>query len=741
MTIQKPKNIKILATLGPSSLEEFTVQNMDSAGVDIFRINLSHTKAEDFLGIVKNVQSWTKKPLCADTEGAQIRTGKMSARGGSAFGGKNNSVVIKNDSVVNLVSENVLGDELNIPLYPVAPHKILQTGDILSIDFNSVSVQVIKIEKEKVFARVISGGTIGSNKGVNVDRLVDLPAFTKKDLKVFQIAKKIKLTHFALSFASRKEDVAKLRSFFPYPIFIVSKIESRFGLANLEEICKASDAILIDRGDLSREVPLSKIALAQKYILNVANNLNVPVYVATNLLESMIKNCEPTRAEINDITSTLMEGAQGLVLAAETAIGKYPVQSVRMVSGIKKEVEDWNRSGSKNYFNSIYEYNLIEPHGGVLVQNFLNSDKINSLKNYPKIDVDDRILSDVIQIAEGTYSPIRGFMNYKELISVLDHYKLPSGVVWTMPLLLQLTKANIKFGKKDMLAIRREKDKEIYAVMQVSDIKKIDVVDIAKKWFGTNDREHPGVDSFMKKGDHMVSGEVFLIKKPNFYLDSYSLSPKQTRQIFKDRGWQKIVGFHTRNVIHRGHEFIQQKALELTKADALFISPVVGQKKKTDFSAEAILKSYEVMMKNNYYDPYPALLGTFNTYSRYSGPREAVFTALCRKNLGCSHFVVGRDHTGVGNYYSPDASQKLFDKVGDIGIIPLMFNTVYYCQVCKKITDSCQHGEDKRLKISGTQVRQNILNNSDMPEYLLRKEIAEELKKMNKDPKSKLFED
>jgi pyruvate kinase len=721
------QDIKILATLGPSSMKESIVQKMDSSGVDIFRINLSHTKLENLKEIIEKISSWTKKPICIDTEGAQIRTGEI----------RDNKVKIKNNTIMQLTSGDIFGDQSIIPLYPIIPYKVLQVGDIIAIDFHSVVVQVIKIEKEEVSARVLSEGEISSNKGVNVDRQISLPAFTEKDLKAFEICKNMGLTYFSFSFAAYKKDIETLRSFFFYPIFAISKIESRLGLTNLEDICKASDALLIDRGDLSREVVFEKIALAQKHIIDLAKNLNKPVYVATNLLDSMIDAFEPNRAEVNDITNILLSGAQGLVLAAETAIGKYPVQTVRMVSGIKREVENYISFGSQDYLKSIYEYNLIEPHGGVLVQNFIENNELDNFKDLIKINVDDRILSDIIQIAEGTYSPLRGFMNKEELMSVLEHYKMPNGVIWTMPILFQLDQKDINFDKKDTIVIKNEKDKDFYAIMKVADIEKIDLLDVAKKWFGTDDPKHPGAARFAKQGDYIISGEVFLLHKPVSCLDSYTLTPRQTRQIFKNRHWQKIVGFHTRNIIHRGHEFIQKQALKLVEAEALFINPVVGQKKANDFSPKAIFESYEQMLKNNYYEPYPALIASFNTYSRYSGPREAVFTALCRKNFGCSHFVVGRDHTGVGDYYPSDASQRIFEKIGDIGIEPIFFDEAYFCKACNQVTTGCNHNQEERLKISGSEVRKHLLNNSEMPDYLLRKDISELL---NNIPKDQLFE-
>lgn len=723
------KDIKILATVGPASLKEHVIKGMDSAGIDVFRINLSHTKIEDLEDVIKKIRQWTKKPICLDTEGAQIRTGTMK-------GGK---VEIKSNNVVLLVDSNVIGDEAKIPLYPIDPKKYLKIGDVLTIDFNQVMIQVIKNNETGVLARVLVGGVIGSNKGVHIDQKNNLLAFTDKDFKAFKLAQKMGISFFSLSFASKKEDVQELRSYFKYPIVVISKIESKHGITNLKEICKQSDGILIDRGDLSREVPLEKIGLAQIHIINNAKKWNTPVYVATNLLESMLDNFQPTRAEVNDITNTLLTGAHGLVLAAETAIGRHPIECARMASDILEGVEKYKKEKDSHYLNSIYEYNLIEPHGGVLVQNIIDEKEVKNIEKLEKLKISDKTLLDVMQIAEGVYSPISGFMNYKELVSVLDNYKMPNGVAWTLPILLQSNKGKINFKRGKTIALQGEKDKIIYAIMKVSEIRKIDLDLIAEKWFGTNDLEHPGVESFKKRGEYIIAGLVYLIRKPASYTEFYSLTPKQTREIFKNLGWKKIVGFHTRNVIHRGHEYVQMEALKKVKADALFVSPVIGPKKKNDFTAKAIVQGYEIMIKNKYYDPYPAFIGSFTTYSRYSGPREAVFTALCRKNFGCSHFVIGRDHTGVGNYYSPNASQEIFKKIGDIGIKPVMFDEAYFCKKCNKVTSNCKHKEI--TKISGTKARTCLLEGEKIPNYLMRKEIILMLEKLYKDPKEKLFED
>lgn len=722
--------IKILATIGPGSISKEILERLESAGVDVFRINLSHTKAEDFLNVYKKIKQGTNKTICVDSEGAQIRTGKM----------KNGQVIMKNNAIVSIIPASLEGDEKNIPLYPIIPKRILKEGDVLYIDFNNVIIQVIKNDGQRVEARVLEGGLVGSNKGINIDRQIDLPAFTNKDLKIFELAKKEKVDCVALSFASKKEDVQELRKIFRYPIFVISKIESRKGVNNLEEICKASDAILIDRGDLSRDIPLQKIGLAQKHILDVAKKMKKPVYVATNLLETMMENFQPTRAEINDITGTLLSGASGLVLAAETAVGKHPVECARMIKGVIDEVFKYKKEKNSRYLSSIFDYNLMEPHGGYLVQNMIDRNSVKNLDKLPKIRISDQAMLDVVQIAEGTYSPIRGFMDYEDLTSVLDNYRLKSGVVWTLPILLQLDKKEINFKKNDRVALLAKTGRKIYGLLDISEIKKINKKEVAQKWFGTTDESHPGVANFNKKGDYIVAGEVFLFERPNSYAELYSLAPKQTREIFKNFGWQKIVGFHTRNVIHRGHEFIQKEALKKAKADALLISPVIGPKKKDDFTAEVIIKGYEEMIKNKFYDPYPAVIGAFTTYSRYSGPREAVFTALCRKNLGCSHFVIGRDHTGVGNFYAPDASHKIFEKVGDIGIKPIMFDKADFCKECGQVNFECGHKPESRISISGTKARTCLLTGEKIPDYLMRPEITRMLEDFYKKDKSKLFE-
>ena len=715
----------IIATIGPSSLKENIIREMDRWGTDIFRINLSHTAIKDLEDIIGKLRSWTKKPVCLDSEGAQIRTGKYL----------NGQIVLQTNSLIEIVKYSDIESGNRLSIYPAMPEEILKVGDVLRIDFHSVIVQVIKIDSKTVLGRVLEGGIVGSNKGIAIDRMPYLPAFTEKDYSAFKIGKELGIVHYALSFTYKKEDIIWIREQFDHPIFVISKIESYNALSNLLDIVRTTDAILIDRGDLSKEVPLQKVGVVQKYIMNFANKFEKPVYVATNLLDSMISGLQPNRAEINDITSILFNGASGLVLAAETAIGNHPVEVVRMAAGVMEETKSYlNHYTDLNihaYINKVYENSLIPPHGGELVQNYLEEDiKEIEHKNLPQLYLDEHTALDVEQLSVGTYSPLKGFMDLSEMNSVLESYKLLNGTVWTLPILLQMNEDKIKFKINDRVLLYAGRDHELVGLLEVKNIEKISNLNlIAEKWFGTAEDKHPGVKYFKSRGNYVVSGDVFKLRWSNSEIP-YVLTPNQIRSILRDLNLATVIGFHTRNVVHRGHEFIQMEALKKIKADALLISPVIGPKKKGDFVAQTILESYERIISKGYYEPFKVLLGAFCTYSRYSGPREAVFTALCRKNFGCSHFIIGRDHTGVGNYYDSNASQEIFNKIGNIGIKPVFFDTAYYCSACESVTDNCHHEDKYRIKISATEIRNYLVSNKRPPEYLIRNEISDLLENM-----------
>ena len=250
-------------------------------------------------------------------------------------------VIFKSGDIVTVHFSEIIGDNHNISFNHVQGAKQLSIGDEIRIDFNGVRFQVIEISGDCCRAKVITGGTIGSNKAVTTSKVIDLPAITEKDMAAMQIGKKMGVRHFALSFSDSASDVIRLRNLAGPEAIIISKIESRKGLMNLDEIIKESDEILIDRGDLSREVQIEKIPFLQRNIIAHAKALETSVYVATNLLESMIDFNEPNRAEVNDIISTLLMGADGLVLAGETAVGEYPVECVHMIRRLIHQYNQW----------------------------------------------------------------------------------------------------------------------------------------------------------------------------------------------------------------------------------------------------------------------------------------------------------------------------------------------------------------------------------------------------------------
>jgi len=331
-------DIQIIATLGPGSLNLDTVKKMEENGVTLFRLNLSHTLLEDIDPLVRQIQSWTDIPLCLDSEGAQVRNNKMISE----------RVFFKEGDSVKIHHNYVLGDDKNISFTPDTVSRKIKVGDKIKVDFNSVCFCVTKDNKSHLLAVVEKSGYVGSNKASDIDSDIYLDAITKKDKSAFIIGLGLGIKHFSLSFTNRAQDVIDLRKIIGNEAIIISKIESIKGVLNLNEILPIVDQILIDRGDLSREVDIAKIPFLQRKIISSSQSFNTPVYVATNLLESMIKSNSPTRAEVNDIASTLLMGATGLVLAAETAIGEYPVDSVKMAKSLIKQFEKWTPESSSN---------------------------------------------------------------------------------------------------------------------------------------------------------------------------------------------------------------------------------------------------------------------------------------------------------------------------------------------------------------------------------------------------------
>lgn len=318
----------LLCTLGPSSMDPRIIRRLEAAGVTSFRINMSHTTIGDLGREIRLIQECTEAPICLDSEGRQIRTGLMKP-----------GVTLARGACVRLVADGSEGDTTAVSISPGSAVRGLRRGARLSVDFDSAVLRVDRIADGVVEAMVVIGGEVGSRKAVTAYPSPQLPTFSGKDLEAIRLAKRQGVEQFALSYCDSEDAVRQLRSMVGPDSTIMAKIESREGVRNLPRIAQSADRIIIDRGDLSREVRLEAIPLLQKAIIRRARALGVPVYVATNLLESMVTRRTPTRAEVNDVINTLIDGADGLVLAAETAIGRYPVEAAKMIATLLKEYE------------------------------------------------------------------------------------------------------------------------------------------------------------------------------------------------------------------------------------------------------------------------------------------------------------------------------------------------------------------------------------------------------------------
>lgn len=366
------------------------------------------------------------------------------------------------------------------------------------------------------------------------------------------------------------------------------------------------------------------------------------------------------------------------------------------------------------------------PHGGVLINRVLNKAKIKEavLKEIPRITVEDDFILDAEKIAIGAYSPLKGFMCREDVAEVVYNLRLASKEVWTIPITLSVdshTARKLRKGQKVILCNKKADD---IAILQVKEVFSFPKNIWAKKVFNTDSRKHPGVNRLYQMPDLFVGGDIWLIQRPSFRFQRYNLDPAQTRRMIRERGWRTIAGFQTRNVPHRAHEYLQKTALSLT--DGLLIHPIIGWKKDGDFQPGLVIEAYKILMEN-YFPKNRVIFAGLATAMRYAGPREAIFHAVIRKNYGCTHFIVGRDHAGVEDFYKLYDAHKIFERFPDLGITPLLLRGPYYCMKCSEVVSDkiCPHKERWHKHISGTIIRGMIMNKKSIPSYLMRPEVVE----------------
>lgn len=348
--------------------------------------------------------------------------------------------------------------------------------------------------------------------------------------------------------------------------------------------------------------------------------------------------------------------------------------------------------------------------------------------NYKKIKASKDIIQDAINIYNGVYAPLTGFLRKEDFKSVVENMRLASGEVWSIPIVLDIGIDVYEEIKNEKAVELADESGEARALLDNIEIYSYDKETFARRVFGTLDPAHPGVKEILGMGEFLVGGDVVKVFGEERIFTDYHFTPEETRNIFKEKGWNTIVAFQTRNVPHRSHEFLQKKALE--GVDAIMVHPVIGKKKPGDFTDEAILESYKILLEK-YYPEEKSFLNILPIKMRYAGPREAVMHALIRRNYGCTHMIIGRDHAGVGSYYGSYDAHNIFDNFGkdELGIEILKFENVSHCRACDglKIEGTCEHGDEHKFGISGTKMREMIKNNEILPSELIRGEISEYL--------------
>jgi sulfate adenylyltransferase len=370
---------------------------------------------------------------------------------------------------------------------------------------------------------------------------------------------------------------------------------------------------------------------------------------------------------------------------------------------------------------------LIAPHGGELIDRTVSGDEAAALaaeaKDLPRVRLTEKQTADLDMIASGALSPLTGFMGRADYETTVEEMHLANGLAWAIPVTLSVESADA--GGR--LALEGYEG-DLLAVIDVEEVFQADRENEAQKVFRTTEEAHPGVAQIYAEGSTLVGGPVTAFKRPEPSFPALHMDPADTRAAFQERGWSRVVGFQTRNPVHRAHEYIQKCALETV--DGLLLHPLVGKTKGDDVPAEVRVECYRVLL-DKYYPADRTLLGAFPAAMRYAGPREAVWHAISRKNYGCSHFIVGRDHAGVGSYYGTYDAHHIFDEFEphELDIEPMFFDHTFFCRTCGNMASNktCPHSSDHHVFLSGTKVREMLSNGEIPPVEFTRPEVAEVL--------------
>ncbi|MEG4817110.1 sulfate adenylyltransferase [Microcoleus sp. K5-D4] len=377
----------------------------------------------------------------------------------------------------------------------------------------------------------------------------------------------------------------------------------------------------------------------------------------------------------------------------------------------------------------------IAPHGGILVNRIATLDQrqefFDKAESLPRVQLSDRSISDLQMIGIGALSPLKGFMNEADYRSVVKQMRLSNGLPWSVPITLSVSQAVADSLKEGTLVRLDSPAGKFVGLLELTEKYHYSKEEEALNVYRTDDLKHPGVQVVDKAGPVNLAGDIWLLERElDVRFPQYQIDPAKSRILFTEKGWKTIVGFQTRNPIHRAHEYIQKCALETV--DGLFLHPLVGTTKDDDIAADVRMRCYEILLEK-YYPKDRVILAINPAAMRYAGPREAIFHALIRKNYGCTHFIVGRDHAGVGDYYGTYDAQHIFDEFepGELGIVPMKFEHAFYCTLTEQMatTKTSPSTPEQRVHLSGTKVREMLRAGKLPPPQFSRPEVAAELAK------------